>query len=153
MGTSGAERGCSWSFFPFLRKKMCLGAWVHAEYWASPAESGRTICFAHTRTPTHQHAVARKLVSTSIFGGVHLRQTRCYLLPFGPPKKEKVVQHLCFLFQDIYSYCCFSRAALDLLVFRNQSAPSHVANNVPFGSLQCRSPRWFKWLTSNSTCV
>ena len=35
---------------------------------------------------------------------------------------------------------CFSRAALNLLVFFNQSAPIHVENNIPFGSSQQCSP-------------
>ena len=89
--------------------------------------------------PRHQHAVVRKLVSTSIFGGVHLHQTRCCLFPFGRAVRSSQRRRSASLIpRSIY---CFSRAALNLFVFHNQSAPIHVADNIPFDSFQC-SPEW-----------
>ena len=45
MYPNGTERGCSWSFVPFLGKKPCLGPSVHPESWASPAKSVRMTTF------------------------------------------------------------------------------------------------------------
>ena len=61
--------------------------------------------------------------------GVHLHQIISYCSrsvgPFGPPKQKKRVQHFFFLFLDIYTV--FSRAAPNLFVSHNQSAPIHAA--------------------------
>ena len=63
---------------------------------ASPAESARTVSFAHAKS---------ELVSTYIFGGVHLHEKSGVCSrsvgPFGPPKQEKGVQHFFFPFLDI----------------------------------------------------
>ena len=53
----------------------------------------------------------------------------------GPPEEEKGIQHMFFLFQKIEN--CFSRAASNLFDIGNQSIPTHLASNVPFGSFQC----------------
>ena len=71
MGTSGTYRGCSWSFVPFLSKITCLGS-CRILGLASRIGTNGIFCTCHG-----------KLVSTSIFGGVDLHQTICYLFPFG----------------------------------------------------------------------
>ena len=85
-------------------------------------------------------------MSTSIFGGVHLRQIRSYMFPFGRAvrssqtrKRGETAKRFFFLFLDDIpgTRYCFSRAALNLFVSPNQSAPIHAANGIPFGSFQC----------------
>ena len=70
MGTSVTERGCSWTFVPFLSKKICSDP---CRVLGLTSRIGTNGIFC-----TYQG----KLVSTSIFGGVHLRQIICYLFPF-----------------------------------------------------------------------
>ena len=53
--------------------------------------------------------------------------------PCSPPEKEKRVRHVFFLSLEN----CFSRAAWNLFDFGNQLVPTHLANNMPFGSFQC----------------
>ena len=53
--------------------------------------------------------------------------------PFGPPEEEKGVKHIFFLFLEN----CFSRAAWNLFDVVNQSVPTHLASNIPFGWFQC----------------
>ena len=53
--------------------------------------------------------------------------------PFGPPEEQKGVQHMFFLFLEN----CFSRAAWNLFDVGDQSVPTHLASNIPFGSFQC----------------
>ena len=91
-----ATRGLS--FLSYVRKHV----WVHAESWASPAESGRTLYFAHATR--HQHAVGRKLVSTPVFGGVHTHQTVCYLFPFG----RLIILPRCSVFLGLHWIYSFS---------------------------------------------
>ena len=52
--------------------------------------------------------------------------------PFGPPKEQKR-DSAPFFPLPRYTYCCSSRAARNLFVFRNRAAPIDVANNIPFG--------------------
>ena len=71
MGTSGTERGCSWSFVPFLSKKTCSGP-CRILGPASRIGTNGIFCTCHG-----------KLLPTSIFGGVRLHQIICYLFPIG----------------------------------------------------------------------
>ena len=99
----------------------------------------------HERQPpahaTQPHHVGPHLVSTSIHRGVHLlvHQMRLYYRlvhyssarsvgPFGPPKEEKGVQRSNTCFSS--SYMTFSRAALNLFAFHNQSSPIDLANSA-----------------------
>ena len=95
-----------------------------------------TFCICLAATTQQQH-VGPQSVSTIIYSDAHLHQTRLYLCPvgrpFGPPKEEKGVQHMLFLFLKN----CFSWAAWNLFDVGNQSVPTHPSNNIPFGSLQC----------------
>ena len=131
MGTSGTERGCSWLFVPFLCNKTC---WVHAESWASPANSVRTVYFAHATTPVDccaqigVHAHLRWCLPTSTSNEmvrVLDRSGRSV-----PPKKKKGAA-----FIPLIRYFVF----LGLHVCYNQSTPMHVANNTPFG---CSDALW-----------
>ena len=102
---------------------------VHADSWTSPAESARTVYFAHATANWCRRPPSVVSIYTSneiMFASVRLG--RC-----GPPKEENGVQHF-FLFQ--YTWYCFSRAALNLFVLYNQSTPTHVAHNIPFDSFQ-----------------
>ena len=108
---NGNERNrtrlCSSSFVPYLSKKTCLDP--------------RSILGLASRIGTNGISCTchGQLVSTSIYGGVHLHQIICYLFPFGravrsSQNKKKGVQHFFFLFLEIP---CFSWAALDLYSF------------------------------------
>ena len=58
-------------------------------------------------------------------------------VPVRHPIKKKGVQGATLLPIPRYAVC-FSRAALNLSVPHNQSAPIHVANSIiPFSSFQC----------------
>ena len=115
-----------------------LDAALHfTEPWASPAESARTngiFC-------TYIHTYKSKLVSTSIFGGVHLHKIICYLFPFGrairsSQTRNKGATLLLAFPRYIYS---FYRAALTLSIRFPQPINSDLCgkNNIPFGSFQC----------------
>ena len=71
MGTSGTERGCSWSFTPSLFKTTRLGL-------CRPLRLASRISTNGVFRTCHG-----KLVSTSIFGGVHIHQITCYFFPLG----------------------------------------------------------------------
>ena len=77
-----------------------------------------------------------KIVITSNYLVVHLHQTRLCCArsvgPFSPRQKEAKDVFFFPLLQN-----CFSRAAWNLFDFGNQLVPTHLANNMPFGSFQC----------------
>ena len=96
------KRGCSWSFVPFLSKNTCV--WVHAESWASPVESVRTVCFAQATANwcPHQSSVVSWCPSTS---------NNKLLFPFGwavRSSQTKKTGATLFLPFPRYIYCFFS---------------------------------------------
>ena len=91
----------------------------------------------------HIHTYQSKLVSTSIFGGVHLHKIICYLFPFGRAIRSSQTRNrgatLLLAFpRYIYIYS-FYRAALTLSIRFPQPINSDLCgkNNIPFGSFQC----------------
>ena len=132
-----------------IRSCAKKSAWVHAESWASPAESVQTVIFAHATTPT-RCCEQQKLVSTSMLGGVHLHQTRCYSFPFcrairsgrsAVPKNKKGSNACSSSFQK---FTVFLGLQLNLFVSRDRSAPIHVANNISIRLVPLLSGGWFK---------
>ena len=127
MGTSGTERGCPWSFVPFLLYlKKCVGSMRNP----GPCQPNRHEWFLkHMPLPIGVHIHLRWCPSTSnnlLF--VPVRSGRSVL-----PNKKKA----CNTSSSSSYINCFSRAALNLFVSHNQSTPIHGANNIPFGSFQC----------------
>lgn len=122
----------------------------------SRAKSVRTVNLLHMPRPRHKqhrHRVSPQSVSTSIYGGVHLHQTRqrrlltvvfVHLCPFGRAVRSSSTRERGPTFDTCSSsslqYTCwynfFSRAALNLFAYPNQSTPTLLAHNIPFGSFQ-----------------
>ena len=123
---NGAARGHS--LCSCVKKRV----WVHAESWASPVESARTVYyFAHMPRQIGVHVHLRWCPSTSNERiSVPVRSGRSV-----HPKKKKGCNTSSPSSKIICR--CSSRAALNLLAFRVRSASIHVANNIPFGSFQC----------------
>ena len=138
MGTSGTERGCSWSFVPFQCKNTCL---VPCRILALASLNSRNgqVCTCHdSKTILCANWCPRPSSVVSIY---IKRDAICSrsIGPFGPPKEEG---RRCATLLPLprYKIHCFSRAALDLIVFHNKSTPIQVANNCPFSSFQ-----WSLW--------
>ena len=137
MEPRGTERGCSWSFVPFLGKKTVLLGLPRIS-GASPAKSVQTIvtfcachdtttaCWCATGVHLHLQQCCPSPSNNTLF--VPVRSGRSVLL-----KKKKGVEHMFFLFPKN----CFSRAAWKLFNVGNQSVLTRLASNIQFGSFQC----------------
>ena len=109
--------------------------WVHPDSWASPTKSVRTITFCTCHGTT---GCLAQNVSTSFYCDMSISIKQYFICassvgPFGPPEEEKGVKHMFFVFLEN----CFSRAAWNLFDVGDQSVPTHLASNIPFGSFQC----------------
>ena len=117
---------------PFLGKKNIFGS-IQNRGPRQPNHYERSP-FAHA-TPQQQR-VGPQLVSTAIYSGVHLHQTRPTdarsVRLFGPRKEQKRDKDALSFQEKLF----FSRAAWNLFDFGNQPVPTHLAN-IPFGSFQC----------------
>ena len=121
----GTERGCSWSFVPFLGKKSCLGPPRILGLASQVTTSGNLL-----RMPRHSNSVlVRKAYPPpSTVMSISIKQDFIWARSvglFGPPEEEKGVKHTFFLFLEN----CFSRAAWNLFDVGNQSVPNHLARD------------------------
>ena len=128
----GTERGCSWSFVPFLGKKSCLGP---SRILGLASQISPNDNVLHMPRQNNSVLVRNKCPPPSTVMSISIKQDLLCaraVWPFSPPEK-KGVQHMLFLFLEN----CFSRAAWNLFDVGNQSVPIHLASDLPFGSFQC----------------
>ena len=124
MGTRGTERGCSWSYVPFLTKKR---VWVHAESRASPAQSARTVFFAHATTNWCPHHLPWCLSTSNHLLFVPVRSGRSVLLP----NKKRGATLLLPLRRQIPGTLFFS-GCTESNRFPKLINTIHAANSTPF---------------------